>query len=340
MKKTYLIFACVALAFSNSINAQSVSTVPVGYVTLTVKGTGGQGSAAYSYLGVPMHHPANVRTAITAKADNSLTSANAGWTVDAFANTHYVMIMSGAHTGKSTTIIANTADTLTTADDISAVLNGNESIAVHKYTTIADVFGAANEAGLNGSDGPGTSDNILIQTSSNSFSNYYYKNSGIFGGTGWRSSASNSIDASGAIIPYGAGIIVVRRETADLSITVSGSVFPDDAVTPVEAGYNWKSASIPVDVTLAGFFGATNEAGLDGGDGPGTADNILAFDASGNITTYYYKDSGVFGGTGWRSSASNSNDEANTVIAKPGEMFLINRSGGAAFNFTENSPLN
>lgn len=315
---------------------QSVSTVPVGYTTITIYGTGGQGTEAFSYLGVPMHHAANFRSAMTAKADNSITCTNAGWTANAYANTHFVMIMSGDKTGMSATITANTADTLTTAENLSSILTGNEQFAIHKYTTIADVFGATNSAGLKASDSDSSADNILVQTGSNSFTTYYYKNAGLIGGTGWRG-ADPTADASGTIIPYGSGIIVVRRESADLKVSVMGSVFPEDVVTPVEQGFNWKAASLPVDVTLAGFFGPNNEAGLKAGDSDSNADNILVFDRSGNITTYYYKDGGLIGGTGWR-SADPSKDEANTVIAEPGSMFMIKRNE-AAFNLTEKSPL-
>ena len=340
MKKAYVLISLIILSLHvEMLKGQTVSTIPVGYITLTIYGTGGQGTEAYSYLGVPLHHAASFRSAMTAKADNSISCTNAGWTDNAFANTHYVMIQSGANAGMSATITANTVDTLTTAENLNSLLNGDEQFAIHQYTTLADVFGADNSAGLKGGDGPGTADNILIQTSSNSFTSYYYKNAGIFGGTGWRSAASSSVDASGTIIPYGTGIIAIRRESADLAITVSGSVFPDDAITPVEEGYSWKAASIPTDVTLTGLFGANNEAGLEGSDGPGTADNILVYDANGTLKTYYYKNAGIFGGTGWRSAASSSIDEANTVIAKPGEMFFINRSGGPAFNLTEKSPL-
>ena len=341
MKKSSLPFLLFSVLFclqGVTLHSQSVSTVPVGYTTITIYGTGGQGGEAFSYLGVPMHHAANFRSAMTAKADNSITCANASWTANAFANTHFVMIMSGDNTGMSATITANTADTLITAENLSSILTGNENFAIHKYTTIADVFGASNSAGLKASDGPGTADNILIQTGSNSFSSYYYKNAGLIGGTGWRGAASSSVDASGTIIPYGSGIIVVRRESADLKVPVMGSVFADDVVTPVEEGFNWKTASLPVDVTLAGFFGANNEAGLKGSDGPGTADNVLVFNRSGNFTTYYYKNAGLIGGTGWRSAASSSTDVANTVIAAPGSMFMIRRTE-AAFNLTEKSPL-
>lgn len=337
MKKPSFVYLFLFLGLVVGLLGQTVSTVPVGYITLNVKGTGGLGTEAFSYLGLPMHHAANFRGAITAKADNSITCANAAWAANAFANTHYVMIMSGDNTGMSATITANTADTLTTADNLSSILTGSENFAIHKYTTLADVFGADNSAGLKGGAFDGDADNILVQTGSNSFSTFYYKDSGL-GGTGWRGAGSISVDASGTVIPYGTGIIAVRRESADLKVTLPGSVFPDDAVTPVEVGFNWKSNSYPTNVTLAGLFGANNEAGLKGGAFDGDADNILVFDANGNISTYYYKDSGI-GGMGWRSAASISTDQANTVIAEPGEMFFINRSGGAAFNLTEKSPL-
>jgi uncharacterized protein (TIGR02597 family) len=273
---------------------------------------------------------------MTAKADNSITCANAGWTANAYANTHFVMILSGDNTGMSATITANTADKLTTAENLSSILTGDEQFAIHKYTTIADVFGATNTAGLKGGITDSSADNILIQTGSNSFATYYYKNAGPIGGTGWRG-ADPTVDASGTIIPYGSGIIAVRRESTDLKVTVSGSVFPDDVVTPVEQGFNWKAPSLPVDVTLAGFFGANNEAGLKAGITDSSADNVLVFDRSGNITTYYYKNAGPIGGTGWR-GADPSTDEANTVIAAPGAMFMIRRVDDA-FNLTEKSPL-
>ena len=285
-----------------------------------------------------MHHAADFQNVITATADNSITCANAGWTLNEYENSYYIMILSGTNTGMSTTITGNTGDTLTTADNLSQVLTGDEQFAIHKYTTIADVFGATNSAGLRGGAHSGLADNILIQTGSSSFSTYYYKDSGPIGGVGWRG-ANPTVDASQTIIPHGAGIIVVRGEPTDITITVLGSVFPKDVVTPIEAGFNWKTASIPTDVTLANLFGPNNEAMLQGGAHSGLADNILVFDANGNITTYYYKNVGLIGGIGWR-GANPTSDQADTVIARPGEMFLINRSGGGAFNLTESSPLN
>lgn len=335
----YCTLAVFALG-SVQLSAQSVTTTPVGYVKLTIKGTGGQGSEAFSYLGVPMHHAADFQNVITATADNSITCANAGWTLNEYENSHYIMILSGTNTGMSTTITGNTGDTLTTADNLSQVLTGDEQFAIHKYTTIADVFGATNSAGLKEGSFGGGADNILIQGQSNNFNTYYYSSGGLFGGEGWRSVSSPTNDASETIIPHGAGIVVVRRDSSDITITVLGSVFPKDVTTPVEEGYNWKTSSIPIDLTLSKLFGMNNETNLlKGGSFAGDADKVLVFDDDGTYSTYYFKNGGLFGGTGWRSVRSNDVDESNAIIAKPGKMFMINRSNGIAFNLTEKSPL-
>jgi uncharacterized protein (TIGR02597 family) len=55
-----------------------------------------------------------------------------------------------------------------------------------------------------------TADHVLIYNNSNNqYDTYYYKTSGL-GGTGWRSTASTSTDASNTPIPFGASIIIPR----------------------------------------------------------------------------------------------------------------------------------
>ncbi len=334
--KLIALLSGAALLSASSLLAQTATTDPVGYVTVTVNGTGGFGSEAFTYMGVPLHQPSDTAGAITGTAANTIISATSTWGVDAYAGS-YVLITSGTNEGVSSSIISNTATDLTTADDLTSFLAGNETFSIHPYTTIADVFGAANEAGIDGGSSSGNADSILIQSGAG-FNTYYFKDAGLIGGTGWRSSSSPSVDVSATPIPFGTGLIVVRKQSADIELTISGSVFGGDAMTPVEIGFNWKSASIPVDITLNALFGSVNEAGLDGGSASGNADTIIV-PSAGGLTTYYYKNAGLIGGTGWRSSSSPSVDEGATVIVEPGQMFLINRTGGAAFNLTESSPL-
>jgi len=335
-QKLIALLSGAALLSVSSLAAQTATTGPVGYVTVTVNGTGGFGSEAFTYMGVPLHQPSDTAGAITGTAANTIISATSTWGVDAYAGS-YVLITSGTNEGVSSSIISNTATDLTTADDLTSFLAGNETFSIHPYTTIADVFGAANEAGLGGGASSGAADTILIQSVSG-FTAYYFKDSGFIGGTGWRSSTDAATDQSATTIPYGDGVIIVRKQSADLDVVLAGSVFGGDAISPVEAGFNWKAASIPVDLTLNGLFGPANEAGIDGGASSAAADNIIV-PTPGGLVTYYYKDSGFIGGTGWRTSTDASTDQGATVFVEPGQMFLINRSGGAAFNLTEVSPL-
>ena len=57
-----------------------------------------------------------------------------------------------------------------------------------------------------------TSNQVLVWNGTG-YSTYYYKTSGL-GGTGWRSSASTSVDASTTSIPVGAAIVVNRKNGA------------------------------------------------------------------------------------------------------------------------------
>ena len=333
-QKTLSLLAIASLFSFSGLSA--VETDPVGYITVTINGNGGSGDA-FTYMGVPLHAPVSGAGALDATpAANSLTDTSQSWTADEHAGS-YVMITSGVNEGVSATISSNTADTLTTVEDLSSYLAGDESFEIRPYTTLADVFGATNSAGLDGGSTAGNADTVLIQSGAG-FDTYYYKDAGFLGGTGWRSSASPSIDESNKVIPYGTGIIVVRKQADDLDLVISGSVFGGDAITPVETDFNWKAPSIPVGLTLNALFGAENEAGLDGGSSAGNADNVVVPTASG-LTTYYYKNAGFLGGTGWRSSSSPSIDEGSTVFVQPGQMFLINRTGGAGFNLAESSPL-
>jgi uncharacterized protein (TIGR02597 family) len=328
-----------AALLASSAFAQGVVTNPVGYVTLAIKGTGGVGSAAYNFIGTPVHAASDFSGVITDSASANVIEADgATWVASAFAGTHYLQITSGVNEGISATISGNTVNSLTTVEDLSSVLAGTENFSIRKYTTISDVFGAANESGLEGGVSAAAADNILIQAESG-FTTYYYKNGGLIGGTGWRSSSSPVVDVASTPIPFGTGLIVVRKQSADLSVVATGSVFPGDAVSPAEVGYNWKTSSIPVTLTIADYFGTSNEAGLTGGASAAAADNILIFRSTGGFDTYYYKNSGLIGGTGWRSSASPVDDQAATLLCEPGQMFIVNVKSGAGLNFTEVSPL-
>ncbi len=87
--------------------------------------------------------------------------------------------------------------------------------------------------------------------------------------------------------------------------------------------------------TIASVFGATNSAGLGGGDDPTTADLVQIWTNNGAISgfsTYFYQVAPTFaGGTGWRSP----NDvfaDASSVRIYPDDALVITRINSAAVN--------
>lgn len=316
---------------------QDFVSKPVGQVKLTVSGTGGAGTSAISVLGVPLENPVDAEGILTGVAANTLTDSSASWTPDAFANTHYVQITSGTYVGISATITGNTATELTTAGDISSLLIGDEPFEIRAYTTLADVFGAANEAGLDGGTSAALADEVLIYNGVG-FDIYYYQQGAAFGGDGWRNAVNAFDDQSGISLPIGASIILKRKQVVDLDIIVDGSVLTTDAIIPVEGGVNWISSAHIIEHTLASYFGVDGGSLLKGATAS-AADEILVPNGNGGFNIYYYQE-GASGGDGYRSSTDLSTDASAAVIAAVGKGFVLKRKGtGTSYNQTDRTPL-
>jgi uncharacterized protein (TIGR02597 family) len=332
-----MFLAASALALT-SVNAQTtVTSDVVGYITLNVKGTGGNGSEAISVLGAPLEKAVESTGSLTAVAGNTLTDASATFTSSSFSGTHYLKINSGVNAGITATISSNDETSITTVEDISSLLSGTESYEIRAYTTLSDIFGSSNQSSIGSGASAGVADEILIYNGSG-FDIYFYQEGASFGGTGWRSSTNAFSDTSSTIIPYGSAVIVKRKQSADVNVTFAGSVFNSDTFVPVEVGVNWLAGANPVDLTLSSYFGA------DGGDllkgaSASTADEILVPNSSGGFDVYYYQEGASFGGTGFRSSVNAFSDSASTVIANVGGGFVLKRKG-SAFNLADATPLN
>lgn len=327
----YLLLALTPSAFLQA----SFASTPVGAVKLTIKGNGGSG-AAVTYLSVPFHQGDSFVGTVTGVGTGSLSCSSATWTSNAYANAYYVEITSGANAGVAATIAANTATTLTLAEDLSAFSPNTQTFAIRKYTTLADVFGASNSAGLQGGANIGAADEILIPNpETQSFDIYFYKNSGL-GTIGWRKSGDNITNRSSTIIPPGSGIIIKRKQLADITIYTSGTVLDSQSLTPVFPSVNYISSQFPLPATLSNLFGPTANNLIKGASST-NSDEILVPNNSNGFDVYYYRVGTGLLGTGWRKNGSGSTDQANTVIAQPGGVYIIKRKS-TAFNLTQNKP--
>jgi uncharacterized protein (TIGR02597 family) len=334
--KTLALLSGAALLASSNLTAETVSTDPVGYVTITVNGTGGAGSSAVSVVGVPLENAIAASGALNSVLGDTLTSNAANWLAGAFASSHYLQVTSGANAGVSVAIAGNDVTTLTTEQDISSLLVGDESYVIRAYTTLADVFGSANEAGIGSGANSTDADELLIYNGTG-FDIYYYQEGAPFGGEGWRASVNAFTDASATPLPYGAALIIKRKQDADVFVVVSGSVLATDSFVPVENGVNWVSGANPIEYTLASYFG-TDGGSLLSGPNSSEADEILVPKDGGGFDVYYFQEGAAFGGVGYRSSVNAFADASSAVLASVGKGFVLKRKG-SAYNQLDETPL-
>lgn len=326
--KTISLLASVALFTLSSLSA--VQTAPVGYVTLTVKGSG-TASEAFSFLSVPLLDAVSHSGDFEAVSGTILTDSDASWLTDAYNDLYFIEITSGANTGVSTTITDTTLTTLTTLDDLSSLIASDDTFIIRKYPTLAGVFGPSNEAGLQGGSSASNADTILIPDPlTQGFSVYYYKSSGL-GSPGWFSTSSSGDKANTLLLP-GTGFIVKRLGTLDVDVVVSGSVQVNNVFTPVEEDINFIASRFPTPVTLNQMFGVDG-GDLTGGSSASNADTVLIPKESGGFDIYYYKSSGL-GSPGWFST-SVSGTQGDTQIADVGGVVIVNRAFGTSFNLAE-----
>lgn len=101
-------------------------------------------------VGVPLRAKGSQKATLSALPDTTTLPGSAilsvagspGWTVDAYAGTHYVKFTSGAKDGAFYAVTANSADTLTVdlnGDDVSTVL-ATDTILLAEYWTLDTLF--------------------------------------------------------------------------------------------------------------------------------------------------------------------------------------------------------
>ena len=345
MKKTYLIFACVALAFSNSINAQSVSTVPVGYTTVTINGSPDGSVPAFTAVSAGLQNEALYRGSITSDANSAvLTDSNANNTANAYAATdaagnpsYFVQIMSGANEGLILDIVANNANTYTTGSDLTGLVSSGDRYAIKAYPTLSNIFGANNEAGLTSGGDFLNSDLIYLMSTDGaaSFATYYYQTdtTGFFGGNGWRVVGDSYTDMSNVVVAPDDGLMVRRISTGDLSVVVSGSVNVVKHSRDLPAGFSLVAYPFPVDVTLGDSGIYTSSNGYVSESDSSNSDVVYIIGSDGIFKTYYYQTdaSGFFGGNGWRAVGDTTTDVADTVIGAGSSVIVLHRGNGLAW---------
>jgi uncharacterized protein (TIGR02597 family) len=313
--------------------AQSVSTDPIGFVTLTTL------SNSDTIFSTPLARPEAFRGSVSTLSPTTITAAGTpGWTASAFvyaagtqSNTYYLRFRTGAKAGSYYTVTANTTDTVTidlAGDLLTGVASGDE-FALIPYWTLGTVFpsstvGTAFEA----SSAFVRNTQIFfpnqsgIGTNLASDSSYYFLNSA------WRQAGQpSSISYNDKVLPPDS-YVTVRNKSFTGKVAVMGGVVTAAQSTPINfyaasAQDNFVALAYPVDTTL-------NNLGISSTFVPSTAfsrkDQVLVFDNAAAAINKSPSAIYFFMNGAWRKAGQSSSLDFGSDVIKAGSGFIVRKA--------------
>lgn len=298
--KPYLYTLLAAAAASGLAQAQTAYTTPVGYVTKTLKPNN------FTLVGVTLHNPTTVAGVLdgVTSAPNTVTDNQVDFSASLTSGSTYILELAN---GTVQEITSWSGSVLTTPDDISALVTTSTSYTLRKASTISDLFGATNSAGLKPSvDGDFTANTDLILIFNGvAFDTVYYINDGA-GTEGWFDDAGNP--AASKVVAYPESLFVQRGAGSDIDLVITGEVKTNSTNGVLVGGFNYLSSVAPAGMTLASS--GLSSSVLASPDGDYTVvDNVLTQNSDGSYTTHYFINDGG-GTTGWFDDGGNPTDTA------------------------------
>jgi len=301
-----------------------VTTVPVGFVKVTVAGAADATKPSLTALSVPFYGAVSYAGTISSvDSTSALSSSAAAWTSGQFVSAPTLLrIKSGASTGRFFLISANTStqvslttggySLVTTTPTVGTQLQVavGDKFEIVAANTLGSVFGAGSVALQTGASAS-VADNVLAYSpSTNGWITYFHD------GASWRDAAVSG-NQNNVVIAPDAALFVLRRATTAVDLYFSGTVPSTNEVA------DWAGSSgrffgnrFPVDTTL-GALGAHTSPNWKSGLSAGSSDNILVWNGS-TWSCFYYN------GTHWRRAGSLKDFDTQALPAGGG-MFITRR---------------
>jgi hypothetical protein len=332
---------CVAV----TLPAQTASTVPVGFNTFTIPAATNNGASPSStVIAAPFYQVAIFQGAISS-VDSSNQISFSGANFGNLTSTPYLArFKTGNSTGRFYLITANTATQLSfdisstdTTPDIAGypLTTGTpsssqtqvavgDSVEVFPASTLAGVFaGVAFQTGTSASQ----ADNVLLFNVKNQQWDTYFNN-----GTHWRQSGNLNTNLDNTVILPDRGMLILRRGTTGLSVTVLGTVPSTSERTDFAGpGSSFRANRFPTDMILASSDPSVKNAlnlqtlsNWQTGTSASQADNLLLWNyTSKNWDTYFYN------GTHWRQSGNLNTNLDPQPVPLGTAIFVLRRSSAS-----------
>jgi hypothetical protein len=305
---------CTTISATGQAPADTTSKL-AGFHTVTAR------ASSTTLVGVHFVRPTLAAGRIGAQAASSLTDNNVDFTVALAGQSNlWVEITSGTNRGIASPVSAVAQHALTTEDDLSALSAVDDTYVVRAAHTVATLFGAANEAGLKGSQSPngsGGADLIHIPDGAGGYRDVYYSNKS----NGWREVGNTTVDASGIPVYHVDGISIQRNAASDLNIKFAGTLRTSPTFFYAETGGK-------TDVNTNYSTGSTlSNSGLENYvlHGSETTGDVLWFqNSTGGWDLYYYTDSSGSFTAGWKQVGQGDLDKGATPFPS---AFSLERRG-------------
>lgn len=328
--------ALTSLALSGA-NAQTTATTdPVGFTTVSVRGKT-TAAKAFSTVVIPMERA----DAFVGDCTGAIFSVDASRTVITFpsniftanqftgtGNQHYFRLSNGANAGEFSTIVANTANSITLADDLNAVLATSSTFAVTPYWTLSTALPSG--GGLNPGANATAADTVTIYNANFVGTTYFYSSSN----NRWQTGITPSNDA---IIPPGSGLGIERKQPSAVSLVFTGSVplgWSAVEINGSTSGSATKNTLVGSAYPLAskrladlGLYTGSSATGLQGGANATASDTVTVYNQStGVATAYFYSTSN----NRWQTGIT---DASNVTIPEGAAVLVQRKSGRAPFTW-------
>lgn len=336
LRPSLFALALTSLAVSG-LNAQSTATTdPVGFTTISVRGKT-TAAKAFTTVVLPMERP----DAYTGSCTGATFSLDAGRTLITFpsnvftanqftgtGNQHYFRLSNGDNAGEFSTIVANTANSITLADDLNSVLSTASTFAVTPYWTLGTALPAG--GGLQGGSSATAADTVTIYNASFVGTLYFYNTSA----NQWRAGLTG---ADNVIIPPGSGLGIERKQASAASIVLAGTVPLGTSAVDVNGSisgsatrYTMVGSAYPLAskrLAEIGLYTGNPSTGLVGGTSATAADTVTVYNpATGVGTLYFYNTSA----NQWRTGLS---DASNVTIPEGSAVLITRKSGRSPFTW-------
>lgn len=318
------------------------ATDPAGFTTVTVRARTNPAVRAVTLIVLPMERPSTFAAGLS---NASFTTNGSGQSVITFAtnyftngqfgsiansnNPHYFRVANGANEGDFSSVVTNNTNSITIADNLTAILSNQVTFEVIPYWTLDTALPAG--GGLNGGANATAADTVALYNTNFIATTYFYNSTT----NQWRTGITPS---GNAIIPPGTGMLIDRKTNAPASIVVVGNVPIGNSAVDVNGSTGptrntLVGSAYPLSSTnLAGIglYTTNTNTGLAPGPNATAADTVQIFNPTNGVPTTYFVFTNATNSGQWRTGITPSD---NVVIPEGAAILIARKTNRPAFTW-------